>query len=49
MLADAAKHGVEALMRFARLDEVDTIVTDHQPPADLAGALAEADVEVVVA
>ncbi|PZE63528.1 DeoR/GlpR family DNA-binding transcription regulator [Curtobacterium sp. MCBD17_021] len=49
VLADAAKHGVEALMRFARLDEVDTLVTDQAPPADLAGALADADVEVVVA
>jgi DeoR family fructose operon transcriptional repressor len=36
-------------MRFARLDEIDTLVTDEQPPADLAGALADADVEVVVA
>lgn len=49
VVADAAKHGLEALMRFARLDEIDTVVTDEQPPADLAGALAEADVEVVVA
>jgi DeoR family fructose operon transcriptional repressor len=49
VLADAAKHGVEALMRFARLDEIDTLVTDQEPPADLAGALADADVEVVVA
>ncbi|WIE65358.1 DeoR/GlpR family DNA-binding transcription regulator [Curtobacterium sp. MCLR17_036] len=49
VLADAAKHGVEALMRFARLDEIDTLVTDEQPPADLTGALTDADVEVVVA
>ncbi len=49
VLADAAKHGVEALMRFARLDEIDTLVTDQEPPADLAVALADADVEVVVA
>ncbi len=49
VLADAAKHGVEALMRFARLDEIDTLVTDQEPPADLAGALTDADVEVVVA
>jgi len=49
VLADAAKHGVEALMRFARLDEIDTVVTDQEPPADLAGALTDADVEVVVA
>jgi DeoR family fructose operon transcriptional repressor len=49
VLADAAKHGVEALMRFARLDEIDTLVTDQVPPADLTGALADADVEVIVA
>jgi DeoR family transcriptional regulator, fructose operon transcriptional repressor len=49
VLADGAKHGVEALMRFARLDEIDTLVTDVAPPADLAGALADADVEVLVA
>jgi DeoR family fructose operon transcriptional repressor len=49
VLADAAKHGVEALMRFARLDEIDTLVTDQMPPADLGGALADADVEVIVA
>jgi DeoR family transcriptional regulator, fructose operon transcriptional repressor len=49
VVADAAKHGVEALMRFARLDEVDTLVTDQAPPADLAEGLADADVEVVVA
>jgi DeoR family fructose operon transcriptional repressor len=49
VVADAAKHGVEALMRFARLDEVDTVVTDQVPPADLAVALRDADVEVVVA
>jgi DeoR family transcriptional regulator, fructose operon transcriptional repressor len=49
VLADGAKHGVEALMRFARLDEIDTLVTDVVPPADLAGALADADVEVIAA
>jgi DeoR family transcriptional regulator, fructose operon transcriptional repressor len=49
VLADAAKHGLEALMRFARLDEIDTLVTDQAPPADLTGALSDADVEVIVA
>lgn len=49
VLADQTKHGLEALMRFARLDEIDTLVTDRTPPADLAGALADVDVEVVVA
>jgi DeoR family fructose operon transcriptional repressor len=49
VVVDATKHGVEALMRFATVAEIDTIVTDAQPAADLAGALAEADVEVIVA
>jgi DeoR family fructose operon transcriptional repressor len=48
-VADATKHGEEALMRFARLDELDTVITDTAPPADLQGALDEADVEVIVA
>lgn len=48
-VADATKHGEEALMRFARLDELDTLVTDAAPAADLADALASADVEVIVA
>jgi DeoR family fructose operon transcriptional repressor len=49
VVVDAAKHGVEALMRFATFAEIDTVVTDAPPAADLAEALAEADVEVVVA
>lgn len=49
VLADATKHGAEALVRFARLDEVDALVTDVAPPADLADALAAAEVDVLVA
>ncbi|GAA4681864.1 DeoR/GlpR family DNA-binding transcription regulator [Frondihabitans cladoniiphilus] len=48
-VADSSKQGEEALMRFARLDEIDTVVTDAPPAADLAEALASADVEVIVA
>lgn len=48
-VADSTKHGAEALTRFARLDEIDTVITDAVPPADLAGALAESGVEVIVA
>ncbi len=48
-LADATKHGAEALTRFARLDEIDTLVTDQAVPADLQEALAESEVEVIVA
>lgn len=46
---DASKFGAEALTRFARLDELDTVITDQEPPADLAGALRDAEVEVLVA
>jgi DeoR family transcriptional regulator, fructose operon transcriptional repressor len=48
-LVDASKHGEEALVRFARLAELDGLITDHAPAADLAEALAGAEVEVVVA
>ncbi|AMM22031.1 D-beta-D-heptose 1-phosphate adenosyltransferase [Frondihabitans sp. PAMC 28766] len=48
-VVDSTKHGAEALTRFARLDEVDTLITEVAPPADLAGALAESGVEVIVA
>lgn len=49
LVADAAKFGEELLVRFARLDEIDVLVTDAAPPAPLAAALADADVEVRVA
>lgn len=49
LVADAAKFGEELLVRFAQLDEIDVLVTDAAPPADLAEALADADVEVRVA
>ena len=49
VLADGSKHGAEALVRFARLSELDAVVTDVAPPADLAEALDAADVEVVLA
>ncbi|WZH36128.1 MAG: DeoR/GlpR family DNA-binding transcription regulator [Microbacterium enclense] len=49
LVADAAKFGEELLVRFARLDEIDVLVTDAEPSAALAEALADADVEVRVA
>jgi DeoR family fructose operon transcriptional repressor len=49
VVADTAKFGEELLVRFARLDEIDVLVSDGTPPEDLAAALAEADVEVRVA
>jgi DeoR family transcriptional regulator, fructose operon transcriptional repressor len=49
VLADSSKLGSEALVRFARLSEIDTLVTDSAPNADLSAALAAANVEVVIA
>ncbi|WAB84154.1 DeoR/GlpR family DNA-binding transcription regulator [Microcella daejeonensis] len=46
VVADADKLGRELLVGFARLDEIDVLVTDGHPDAALAAALAEADVEV---
>ena len=49
VLTDSSKLGQETLVRFARLDEVDAIVTDDGiDPAD-ARALEALDLEVVVA
>lgn len=48
-LVDASKHGDESLLRFAELADIDTLVTDAPPGPDLAAALADAGVEVVVA
>jgi DeoR family fructose operon transcriptional repressor len=49
VLADGAKLGEEALVRFAGLDEIDTLVTDRTPMPELVDALAVADVEVLAA
>jgi DeoR family fructose operon transcriptional repressor len=48
-VVDQTKHGEEALVRFARLAEIDTVVTDAPPASDLGEALELADVEVIVA
>jgi len=48
-VVDQTKHGEEALVRFARLSEIDTVVTDAPPAPDLHEALEQADVEVIVA
>lgn len=49
LLADASKFGDESLQRFARLDEIDLLVTDRAPSGALAAALEDADVEVWIA
>jgi DeoR family fructose operon transcriptional repressor len=49
LLADSSKFDQETLVRFARLDVIDTLVTDSAPQGDLAAALELAEVEVLVA
>ena len=49
VLADASKLDTETLVQFASLKDLDTLITDTKPSQDLADALADAGVEVVVA
>ncbi|WGD37756.1 DeoR/GlpR family DNA-binding transcription regulator [Lysinibacter sp. HNR] len=49
VLADSSKLGKAALVKFADLGEIDTLITDAAPAGSLSGALITADVEVVVA
>jgi DeoR family fructose operon transcriptional repressor len=49
VLADASKLDVETLVRFATLDDIDTLVTTGTPGRALAAALEQADIEVVSA
>ena len=49
VVADAEKFGRELLVSFAPLDEIDVLVTDAAPDAELAAALSDADVEVWLA
>ncbi|MEC5181703.1 DeoR/GlpR family DNA-binding transcription regulator [Arthrobacter sp. CG_A4] len=49
VLADASKLDAETLVQFASLKDLDTVITDTNPSRELAEALADAGVEVVVA
>ena len=49
VLVDASKFGTETLVRFATLEDIDTVITTAAPDPELAAALAAAGVEVVVA
>jgi DeoR/GlpR family transcriptional regulator of sugar metabolism len=49
VLCDASKFGQRALARIDALVAVDILVTDQPPPARLASALRDANVEVRVA
>ena len=48
-LVDSSKHGEESFVRFADLADLDVLVTDRAPDAELAAALEAAGVEVVLA
>ena len=49
VLADSSKFGVDAFARVAGCAEVEYLVTDAAPPPDLAAALEQAGVQVLVA
>ncbi|MFK0073557.1 DeoR/GlpR family DNA-binding transcription regulator [Arthrobacter woluwensis] len=49
VLADASKLDAETLVRFATLEDVDTLVTDGTPSPELAEALSTAEAEVIQA
>lgn len=49
VLADASKLDAQTLVGFAGLTEIDALITDAQPEPALARALADADVELVIA
>ena len=49
VVADASKLGRELLVTFGSLDDIDVLVTDTEPPAALAAALADSGVEVWIA
>lgn len=49
VLADSSKLDAETLVQFASLKDLDTLITDSEPGPELAAALDEAGVEVVVA
>ena len=49
VVADSEKLGSERLVSFAALADIDVLVTDAAPDAELSQALADADVEVWLA
>lgn len=49
VLCDSSKFLHRSLSKICALNEVDTLVTDAQPPAELASALTDAKVKTVIA
>ena len=48
ILADSSKFGRRLFAQIASLGRADYFVTDVEPPAELAGALRESGVEILV-
>lgn len=49
VVSDASKFGRKGLVKVCGLDEIDELVSDSAPPADLAERLAQAEVKVTLA
>jgi DeoR family fructose operon transcriptional repressor len=49
LLTDSSKFDEETFVSFAHLEDIDALITDRAPRGPLAAALADADVEVIVA
>ncbi|RDD60257.1 DeoR/GlpR family transcriptional regulator [Ferruginivarius sediminum] len=49
LVADHTKFGRDAMVRLGRMAQVDDLLTDHEPPADMAEMLREAGVRIHVA
>jgi len=49
VVADSSKFGRSAFAHIAPLDAIETLITDEEPPEDLVTALADAEVELVLA
>ena len=49
VLADSSKLDAETLVQFASVEDLDTVITDRKPSPELAAALADAGVELVIA
>lgn len=48
LVAASSKMGRSDLVRLGDFHDIDVLVTDHEPPAAISAALADADVEVIV-
>ncbi len=49
LLADGDKCGIVSLMTYCGLDQINTLVTDREPPEDVAKFLRNKDVEILFA